>query len=152
MKMARLMKVRLQKNNKLCNSLKIFGVLSKRESVKVHTLRLLMSLFWASSLARCFLRRRMAWYCLALTNIGSFSWMLWGNGTLEEAKPIISKRDSPRKQKNFPNINQPTPLLCLRTKLYSILPLVEMHIQEPSSCKRMNEIKKISSRCQSCAL
>lgn len=59
--------------------------------LKIHTLRLLMSLFWASSLARCFLRRRIAWYCFALTNIGLFSWMLWGNGTLEETKLIISK-------------------------------------------------------------
>lgn len=54
-----------------------------------HTLRTLMSLFWASSFARCCLRRRMAWYCFAFTKIGSFSGMMWGKGILEWTNPPI---------------------------------------------------------------
>lgn len=38
-----------------------------------HTLRHLISLFSASALARCALRRRMQWYCFAFTYTGSSS-------------------------------------------------------------------------------
>lgn len=38
---------------------------------QVQTLRIFGVLFWDSSFARCSLLRRMAWYCLALTYMGS---------------------------------------------------------------------------------
>jgi hypothetical protein len=31
----------------------------------------------------------MAWYCFALTKIGSFSGMLWGKGILDGTNPLI---------------------------------------------------------------
>lgn len=47
------------------------------------TFRAFTSLFWASSLARICLLLRIAWYCFALTNIGSSAAGSTGSGTRE---------------------------------------------------------------------
>lgn len=60
---------------------------SKRSQGHGRTLRVLMSLFSASALARCCRRLRIQWYCLALTYTGSSSMISVGSANRGWAPP-----------------------------------------------------------------